>query len=95
MVAATLLRGQDGRFAEALVAVGAASETARRLPMLEQALKTLSPDRRPSSILRHEHIAPLSPINDGRASASYRRDAAYALIASVLDKAAGFETAHA
>ncbi len=43
----------------------------------------------PSTALRHEHIAPLTPIDDVRASAAYRRDAAYALIAEALDLAGG------
>lgn len=77
MVAAVAEFGPDGTIAAARIAVGAASEVARRLPSLEARLVGNRPD--PSLVLI-EDLAPLAPIDDVRATAAYRRDAALTLI---------------
>lgn len=89
MAAAVLPRDEKGRLTDARVAVGAASAVARRLPELEAALEGLSGER-PSSRLKAEHLAGLSPIDDVRATAAYRTDAALTVVAHALDQAAGF-----
>jgi CO/xanthine dehydrogenase FAD-binding subunit len=96
MAAASIGRKETGGpISHARVAVGAASAVARRLEALEVALTGFPADRRPSAMLEPIHLAPLSPIDDLRASAAYRLDAALSLIGSVLDRAAGFEADHA
>jgi CO/xanthine dehydrogenase FAD-binding subunit len=88
MVAAVVRRGEDGRIADARIAVGAASAVAQRLAELEQDLRDLPPDARPSSIVAKRHLSPLAPIDDVRATAAYRSDAALRLIGEALDGAA-------
>ena len=90
MVAATIVRDAAGAIRSAAVAVGSASEKAMRLTELERSLAGLAADIRPSSVLRIEHLSPLSPIDDIRASGDYRRDAAFRLVADALDMAAEF-----
>ncbi len=89
MAAAVVRRGEDGRIADARIAVGAASAVAQRLHLLETDLKNLPADARPSNILAARHIAGLSPIDDVRAAAAYRSEAALHLIGEALDQAAG------
>ena len=77
MVAAVAELAEDGRIAWARVAVGACSPVAQRLPALEAALAGARPD---PALVRAEHLAPLTPIDDVRATASYRREAALELV---------------
>lgn len=77
MVAATASFGAGGRIERALVAVGACSPRALRLPALEAALAGQHPD---PALVRSEHLAPLTPIDDIRATAAYRRAAALELL---------------
>jgi CO/xanthine dehydrogenase FAD-binding subunit len=77
MVAAVAEFSADGRIARARVAVGACSPVAARLPALEAALLGRHPD---PALVRPEHLAPLAPIDDVRASADYRRAAALELV---------------
>ena len=81
MVAALIVPGEAGRIAEARVAVGACSAVACRLPALEAALagRAFAP-----GLVTPEHLASLSPIDDIRAGAAYRRDAAATLIRRAL-----------
>ncbi len=89
MAAAVVERKAGGGIVAASIAVGAASAVAQRLPELERELMGLAPGIRPSSMLKPRHVAALSPIDDVRATASYRSDAALHLIGDVLDRAAG------
>ncbi|MBC8038763.1 MAG: FAD binding domain-containing protein [Rhizobiales bacterium] len=89
MVAAIVRRGEGGRIADARIAIGAASAVAQRLTELEHDLKNLAADVRPSSIIAKRHIAGLSPIDDVRATAAYRGDAALRIIGEALDRAGG------
>lgn len=89
MAAAVVRRGKDGRIADARVAVGAASAVAQRLGALESDLGQLAPGVRPSTIVEARHIAGLSPIDDVRATAAYRSEAALHMIGEALDRAAG------
>lgn len=88
MVAAGLAVGPDGRIAAARVAVGACSAAAVRLRELEAALVGLSPAEA-AEAAGPAHLAPLSPIDDVRASAAYRRDAALVLVRRALAELAG------
>ena len=89
MVAVLIRKGRDGGIVEARVAVGSASAVAQRLDLLERELLTLPKADLPSSLLRLEHFASLQPIDDIRATAEFRRDATWQLIADVLDQVAG------
>ncbi|MBD0272543.1 MAG: FAD binding domain-containing protein [Acetobacteraceae bacterium] len=89
MVAAAVEADESGRIAAARVAVGACSATARRLPALETELAG-APVEDAARLVEPRHLAGLSPIDDVRASASYRLAAARALVADCL---AGFAPA--
>jgi len=65
---------------EARVAVGACSPVALRLPALEAALRGQPMDERLAGIASAEHLAPLAPIDDVRASALYRADSALTVV---------------
>ena len=91
MVAAVAELAADGRIRRARVAVGACSPVAQRLPALEAALIGQRPD---PALVRPAHLAPLAPIDDVRASAGYRRDAALELLRRAV-AALGAEEARA
>jgi CO/xanthine dehydrogenase FAD-binding subunit len=88
MVAANLVVDPAGKIREALVCVGSCSAAALRLTELERAL--LGRPARPglSQIANASHLAGLSPIDDVRATAEYRRDAALALVGRALEACA-------
>ncbi|WP_421695845.1 FAD binding domain-containing protein [Aestuariivirga sp.] len=89
MAAAVVERAGDGRITRAAIAIGAASHVARRLPVLEAELLGQAAGTLPSSILEPRHLAGLSPIDDVRATAAYRLEAALSAIGEALDIAAG------
>jgi len=84
MVAANLLVGPDGRIQEAAICVGSCSPKAIRLSKLERDLVGLAVGPDAFQFLRAGHFSPLSPIDDMRATASYRREAAQTLVRRVL-----------
>jgi CO/xanthine dehydrogenase FAD-binding subunit len=88
MVAANLVLNATGDIREALICVGACSAAALRLDELEHALvgRPARPGLR--QIVKAGHLAKLSPIDDVRASAEYRRDAALTLVGRALDACA-------
>ena len=85
-MAAATLEVADGRVASARIAVGACSPVAERLPALEAALVGAPCDGLADRV-EIGQLAPLSPIDDVRGSASYRRHAAVILLRRML---AGF-----
>lgn len=85
MVAA-VIEAERGRIAAARVAVGACSPVAQRLPALEAALVGAPLDAKLGSRVRAEHLATLAPIDDPRASADYRNEAAQTLVARCLNR---------
>lgn len=78
-----LIVPDGGRVAEARIAVGSCSPVATRLPALEAALvgATLGDI---AGAVAPEHFAPLSPIDDIRAPATYRLAAAQTLVRRTL-----------
>jgi CO/xanthine dehydrogenase FAD-binding subunit len=80
---AVMLRVEAGAVAEARVAVGAASPVPMRLAAVEAVLTGRLLAALPGSVLA-EHLAALSPIDDVRATAGYRRAAALVLIRRAL-----------
>jgi len=83
MAAVTLEIDRD-RIARARVAVGSCSAVAQRLRSLEGVLAGASLDERIGEIVEVQHMAALSPIDDVRASAAYRSDAAFTLLRRLL-----------
>jgi N-methylhydantoinase B len=83
MVAAVLAADAAGTIVHARVAVGACSAVAQRLPQLEQALlgrpMAAAPD-----LVEGGHFAPLSPIDDVRASGAFRGAAAVEVVRDLL-----------
>ncbi|HXY11442.1 MAG TPA: FAD binding domain-containing protein [Terriglobales bacterium] len=85
MVAVALKTSASGRIADARVAIGACSATAQRLPDLERNLVGAPARIGVGGLVRREHLSPLAPIDDVRATANYRMDAALTLISRALD----------
>lgn len=94
MVAVHLLADERGRVAEARVAVGSCSVKAQRLPALE--FELAGQPFRPGlgRMAQREHMGLLSPIDDVRATAKYRREAALLLVQRALESCVG-DAAHA
>ena len=84
MVAVVVLV-RDRRILEARVAVGSCSAVARRLRTLEAELNGASVGDGLGAVARPEHLAPLSPIDDVRATAEYRMDASLRLVQRALN----------
>jgi CO/xanthine dehydrogenase FAD-binding subunit len=80
MVASLIEVAGDGTIAEARIAVGACSPVAQRLTRLESELRGLDVNVRLEDLPTRDHLSALAPIDDVRATASYRLDATLALI---------------
>lgn len=89
MAAARVEIDGAGRIAEAAVAVGACSPAAMRLTALEAALRGRPADPSLADHVLPEHLAMLSPIDDVRATATYRREAAREIVVRALLGATG------
>jgi len=77
-----------GAIVEANVAVGSCSAVATRLPALEARLVGASLDSDLAGVLDPADLAPLTPIDDLRGSAAYRRDATATLLRRALREVA-------
>ena len=84
-MAAAMLVVEAGQVRQARLAVGACSAVAQRLPLAEAALLGGPAD---PARLRPEHLAGLAPIDDVRATAGYRRDAALVLLRRLVEQLA-------
>jgi len=78
----------NGAIAEAGVAVGSCSAVAQRLPALEARLVGVAADADLAGVLEPADLAPLTPIDDLRGSAAYRRDATATLVRRALREVA-------
>jgi CO/xanthine dehydrogenase FAD-binding subunit len=87
MVAVVVLVS-DRRILEARVAVGSCSAMARRLHALESDLVGASVRDGLGEVVGPEHLAPLSPIDDVRATSEYRMDASLRLVQRALNSCA-------
>jgi CO/xanthine dehydrogenase FAD-binding subunit len=85
-MAAATLEIESGRVRAARLAIGACSPVAQRLPLAEAALVGKACDATLGEHVRAEHLTPLSPIDDVRASREYRLDAALTLAKRVLNQ---------
>lgn len=88
MVAVRLERSEGGIITAARIAVGAAADRARRLAALEADIIGKTVENACASIMP-QHLQPLAPIDDVRATAAYRRDAAITLVRDALQRAGG------
>jgi CO/xanthine dehydrogenase FAD-binding subunit len=84
MVAAVLAI-EAGRITEARIAVGSCSAVARRLFQLEAELAGQAADHNLGTLVRPDHLTTLSPIDDVRATAGYRRDASLTLVRRAIE----------
>lgn len=73
----------------AAVAVGSAAPTARRLALVERALTGVPVARAAAAVAVADVAAGLAPIDDIRATADYRREAAVALVRRAVAEVAG------
>jgi CO/xanthine dehydrogenase FAD-binding subunit len=87
MVAVVVDCAPDHTICDARIAVGSASLVATRLPALEARLRGQKADADLARTITAGELAPLSPIDDVRATAGYRIDAARELIARALMQA--------
>jgi CO/xanthine dehydrogenase FAD-binding subunit len=93
MVAVAVEFSETGVIDDVRLAVGAASPVARRLHTLESDLTGLSAEVLPRFEITEAHLAPLTPIDDVRATRSYRLAAAGKLVKRTLLAAAGWKDA--
>jgi CO/xanthine dehydrogenase FAD-binding subunit len=89
MAAARVVVGEDGTVERVAVAVGSCSAVAQRLSGLEAALVGLRPGRAIEDAVAADGLAELSPIDDVRGSADYRRAAAREIVSRALAGASG------
>lgn len=89
MVAAVVQVDEADYVAEAHVAVGSCSATAQRLVDLERDLVGVPAKAGIGSVVRAAHLSSLSPIDDVRATADYRRDASLTLVQRALEACVG------
>jgi CO/xanthine dehydrogenase FAD-binding subunit len=88
VMAAGYLDVVGSRIVEARIAVGSCSPVAQRLPALEAALKGEVAIANLARLVKPEHLAPLAPIDDVRASADYREEAALVAVRRLLTELA-------
>jgi len=92
MVAVRLVRDQQGAVGHAAISVGSCSEVALRLRSLENDLIGHPADNDLVDCVKPHHFDALSPIDDIRATADYRRHAAGDLVRqTLLDCIADFD----
>lgn len=84
MVAALIKTDRTGCITDARIAVGSCSVRAQRLRDLERALVGVKASARLGTLASPEHLRQLSPIDDVRATAEYRGDAALTLVRRAL-----------
>ncbi|HVJ39945.1 MAG TPA: FAD binding domain-containing protein [Dongiaceae bacterium] len=72
--------------AAARVAIGACGPVAQRLPLLEQALAGCAANDDLAALVQPDHLAGLTPIDDVRGTAEYRREAALILLRRLLSE---------
>lgn len=86
---AVTLEHEDRVVRAARISVGACSPVAVRIPELESVLQGKPLDPALASHVSREHFSRLSPIDDVRASAEYRRSAAQTLVRRALEELGG------
>ncbi len=87
MVSVLLELDSAGAIAYAAVAVGSCSAVAQRLPALEHRLLGRRASSDVLALFHSDDLSPLTPIDDVRGSADYRRDIALTLVKRALGEA--------
>jgi CO/xanthine dehydrogenase FAD-binding subunit len=87
MAAARIVLAGDGSIASAAIAVGSCSAVAQRLAGLEAALVGLRPGPDIERAVVNADLAALTPIDDVRGTAEYRRAAAREIVLRALEQA--------
>lgn len=87
MASARVVIAGNGTIEHTAIAVGACSAVAQRLAGLEQSLAGLKPGRDIRPAVEAADLTGLSPIDDVRGSADYRRTAAREIVQRVLEAA--------
>ena len=82
----------DHRVESLSVAVGSCSEVAQRLPLVESLLTGESTATDLSLLIEAEHLPEINPIDDIRATADYRREAALQLVRRTVRACTGAQT---
>ncbi len=86
MTAAAIRTDSAGRVAEARISVGSCSAVASRLTVLEETLKGASLDEGLADCVDDYQLATLQPIDDIRATAAYRKEAARVVLKDLLSE---------
>jgi CO/xanthine dehydrogenase FAD-binding subunit len=86
---AVVVQSDAARVSDARIAVGSCSTAARRLTALEADLIGRPASPGIATTVRPDHLLPLSPIDDVRATAEYRRDASLTLIRRAVEACVG------
>jgi CO/xanthine dehydrogenase FAD-binding subunit len=86
VMVAVVVEIAQGSVERARIAVGACSEIACRLPALEEELSGRPLGSSLATAVRPEHLSHLTPIDDLRATAIYRRQAALVLLRRSLNR---------
>jgi len=84
MAAGVIATNTAGRITAARIALGACSTTAQRLPALEAVLTGVD-HAQAARVVQPHHLEAITPIDDIRATAAYRRDAALVLLRDLLE----------
>ena len=85
MVAA-VIENDNGNISAVRIAVGSCSAAAKRLHMLERSLAGRPFRSGIGDLVTEDHLNQLSPIDDVRGSADYRRDVALTLVRRALEE---------
>jgi CO/xanthine dehydrogenase FAD-binding subunit len=88
MAAVCIGSDEHGRVSDARLAAGSCSPVAARLPEAEQALLWRPMREGLSEAVKAEHLARLTPIDDVRAAASYRQEAALQILRDAIEACA-------
>ena len=86
VMVAAVVEVESDTVAAARIAVGSCSVVARRLKQLERDLLGRRLDATLGDVVRVDHLSSLSPIDDVRAPAAYRNDAARTLVRRTLNE---------
>jgi len=90
MVAVVVALDEHRLIRHARIAVGSCSARAQRVRELEAALVGVPADSRLQALVSPQHLHCLSPIDDVRATAAYRRDAVLVIVRRALDTCVGY-----
>lgn len=86
VMVAAVIENDNGNIGAVRIAVGSCSAAAKRLHMLERALAGQAITAGIGDLVTEGHLNQLSPINDVRGSADYRRDVALTLVRRALEE---------